>query len=147
MIPRKLLPALALTVVLATGCTSDENPLAPTSGGSDTTPPASPLSLVHHTDGTGQVLSWAASADADLAGYNVYRYDPDPSRESAWIKINGSLVSGTSYPIQRTPGETIYSIRSVDQSGNESPLSSVVSAQFGPAVGGGNDPEGMKLGN
>ena len=147
MVPRKLLPALALTALLATGCASDENPLAPTSTGADTTPPASPQSLTQHTDQGGYRISWAASADADLAGYNVYRYDPDPSRVSAWVKINGSLVTGTTHSVMVAPGEWNYAVRSVDQSGNESPLSSFITVSFGQMTGDIGDGDEIKRGN
>ena len=49
------------------------------------------------TDGTGhQTLVWAPSTAADLSGYQVYQFTPDPSRDDSFTlvaEISGSAVA------------------------------------------------------
>ena len=71
--------------------------------------------------GTSVLLHWQVPANpsAQVVGYNVYRQDT-PS--APWVKINTSLV-----PSAQDKDETVrrghsysYSVRSVDEKGNES---------------------------
>jgi hypothetical protein len=75
------------------------------------------------TAGDGQVdLTWNPGGDNDPAGYNVYRSTSSFSDISNATKLNGSLVSSTSYPdIEVTNGtEYFYRVTAVDDDGNES---------------------------
>jgi len=123
MVARKLLSVVALAAVLATGCTSENNPVSPNGSTEDTTPPAVPQN-VGSVEARGLwIMSWAANAEADLAGYNVYRYDPDPSRENSYVKVNASTITNTTYTLPTHPGDLQYKVRAVDQTGNQSGLS------------------------
>lgn len=75
----------------------------------DTTPPAVPAGLVA-TAGSGQaILSWTASTDADLAGYNIYRrvageeeFEAISTRVSETTYTDLGLVNSTDYEYQVT---------------------------------------------
>jgi hypothetical protein len=84
--------------------------------------PAMPTGLQAVFSGPGQKpfidLIWNANSEPDLAGYNVYRHEPN----GELIKINTELVK---VPAFRDPNvlaghEYFYSVTSVDTRGNES---------------------------
>ncbi|MFM8818213.1 MAG: fibronectin type III domain-containing protein, partial [Phycisphaerales bacterium] len=100
--------------------------------GADTTPPAAPTGL-GATAGDGSVsLAWAASAEADLAGYRVYRSLDGVKFAEVTAGLLGvptyadaGLVNGTTYT---------YVVRAQDTAGNVSGASAPVSAT--PSAGG-----------
>jgi hypothetical protein len=81
----------------------------------DTTRPASSLALAAAASPTAAkpVLIWPASVSSDVAGYNVYR---------GTTKLNGGLVTTTSFTDSALVGDGTYTytVRAVDQAGNES---------------------------
>jgi hypothetical protein len=42
-------------------------------------------------------LTWTANQEADLAGYNIYRFDPTIGSNGLWVKLNTSLITTNSY--------------------------------------------------
>ena len=91
----------------------------------DTFPPAVPSGLQAVFSGVGQQpfidLIWAPDADADLAGYNIYRRETGgeaSKTNSQLVKTpafrDGNVASGHTY---------VYSVSAVDTRGNESALS------------------------
>ena len=112
---RRVLTAVLFgaALVVLSGC-GTTNPVASTGSALDSTPPAAPQNLKASLDAGALVLTWDASADADVQGYDVYRYAPDPSRENAYVKMNPSLVTDTQYtvPDARPRATTIASRRS-----------------------------------
>jgi hypothetical protein len=88
----------------------------------DVFPPAVPRGLQAVASGVGQPLFidliWSPVADADLAGYNVYRHE----QGSTPAKINPELVKTPAYrDANLAPGHTyFYSVSAVDLRGNES---------------------------
>ena len=73
-------------------------------------------------------LTWTINTEPDLAGYNVYRSEnPDVPGQ----KLNGELLLVPTFrDMSVVPGNSYsYRVGAVDQSGNESPLSSPVEAQ------------------
>jgi len=88
----------------------------------DVFPPSIPAGLQAVYSGEGQKpfidLIWAPVANADLAGYNVYRSETNGRA----IKLNAELVKSASYrDSAAAPGTTyIYSVSAVDVRGNES---------------------------
>jgi len=91
----------------------------------DTTRPASAASLAAAASPTAAkpVLIWPASASGDVAGYNVYR---------GTTKVNGALVTTTSFTDSALAGDGTYSytVRAVDQAGNESADSTSASVLY-----------------
>jgi len=96
-------------------------------GGGDTDPPVTPDALsADPGDGVVQ-LSWSASPSADLAGYAVYRSE---SGGAPWTRLTLGLVSSVDYTDSAVVNGTTYSyaVSATDLSGNESTLTSAVSA-------------------
>lgn len=91
----------------------------------DVFPPARPAGLQAVFSGPGQKpfidLVWNPNSEADFAGYNVYRREPD----SEAVKINSELVRSPAFRDTNVlPGHTyFYSVSAVDVRGNESPRS------------------------
>lgn len=79
----------------------------------DANAPTAPAGLTGTADMTTIDLTWEASDDTDVIGYNVYRDG---------IKQNGSLIAGTTYTVEGLePGKTYrFTVRSVDDANNES---------------------------
>ncbi len=101
----------------------------------DTFPPAAPQRLITlivpatQTAPAHVELSWDISTEPDLAGYWVYRSDhPDATGQ----KLNPQLLlSPTFRDMTALPGKLYYyRVSAVDLHGNESPLSSSVSAEL-----------------
>ena len=98
----------------------------------DIFPPAAPLGLVvtgvpaqgdtpAHAE-----LSWAISPESDIAGYNVYRAEQPGA---SGVRLNNQLLLTPAFRDMNTqPGRRyFYTVTAVDRSGNESPMSAVVS--------------------
>lgn len=126
---RRILRVATLSLSLAafSGCATD-NPVSSLSG-TDASAPGAPISLVAELRGNDLVLTWDASVDADVAGYDVYRYSPDPARENSYVKINGALVTDTEFMVIDAPSiASWYRIKAVDSSANASAASGALSA-------------------
>jgi hypothetical protein len=88
----------------------------------DVFPPAVPSGLQAVFSGAGQQpfidLIWAPDADADLAGYNVFRHESGAEP----VKVNTELVKTPSFRDTNVEsGKTyVYSVSAVDVRGNES---------------------------
>lgn len=122
------LPALVPTDMLGAprpiGAGYDLGALEHGSLPADTTPPSVPASFqaTSRTDTTIS-LSWtAATDDVAVAGYDIY---------VGGVKVNGTLVTGTTYVASGLTANTVYSIsiKAVDTSSNESASSSAISAR------------------
>jgi hypothetical protein len=91
----------------------------------DVFPPATPSGVQAVFSGPGQKLFidliWAPDTESDLAGYNVYRREPDGQA----VKLNSDLVKApTVRDTAVLPGHQYsYSVSAVDVRGNESPHS------------------------
>jgi hypothetical protein len=88
----------------------------------DVFPPAVPSGLQAVASSEGQKvfvdLIWAPVTEQDLAGYNVYRREPDGTA----VKLNADLVKAPAYrdSTVATGKSYLYSVSSVDIRGNES---------------------------
>jgi hypothetical protein len=130
----------AFSLVAITGCATD-NPVSSV-GGIDATAPGAPTSLAAEQRGSNLVLSWDASVDPDVAGYDVYRFAPDPARENSYVKVNSALVTDTEYTVPEAPSSTSwYRVKAVDASANASAASGALAAAApGGSSNVGNDP-------
>ena len=76
-------------------------------------------------------LSWLPGAEADLAGYIVYRRERDTSGPAAaWQRISPAqpVVGPGFHDSNVQPGHTyIYTVTAIDQSGHESARSNEAS--------------------
>lgn len=74
-------------------------------------------------------IFFPANPEADIAGYNVYRStDPDLPKDK-WNKLNPGLLTRTTFQDEKVESgkRYYYYLTAVDQAGNVSPLSEVVS--------------------
>ncbi len=87
----------------------------------DSAPPAAPAGLVATAADSKVILSWTASTDADLAGYNVYRDG---------VRLNDALLTGTSYTESGLTNDTAYeyTVTAVDETALESARSASATA-------------------
>ncbi len=104
---------------------SNPLPLAPV----DTYPPAAPERL-SIGPATGRLsIFWVANSEPDLAGYYLYRStDPNLPRDK-WINLTPTLTTKTTFTDENVvAGKTYYYYAiAVDNAGNKSPMSEVVS--------------------
>ncbi|NAZ88101.1 pectinesterase family protein, partial [Kineococcus indalonis] len=87
----------------------------------DTTAPAAPAGLTARTGDARATLSWSASTENDVAGYDVYRAEGT----AAPVKVNTARLTGTSFTDTGLVNGTAYSwtVVAVDAAGNPSPAS------------------------
>ncbi|MGH9928396.1 MAG: fibronectin type III domain-containing protein [Pyrinomonadaceae bacterium] len=74
-------------------------------------------------------IFFPANPEADIAGYNIYRStDPDLPKDK-WNKLNPGLLTRTTFQDEKVESSRryYYYLTAVDQAGNVSPLSDVVS--------------------
>ncbi len=95
----------------------------------DVFPPAVPAELEAVASGVGQKpfvdLVWRPDSEPDLAGYNVYRQQPDGS----WLKLNTAPVKVPAFRDEKIlPGSAYtYAVTAVDVRDNESSRSALAS--------------------
>jgi len=95
----------------------------------DIFPPATPTGLQAVFSGVGQKpfvdLTWAPNTDPDLAGYNVFRAEPGEAAR----QLNDQLVKAPAFRDEHVVAghRYIYSVRAVDERGNESARSETAS--------------------
>jgi len=126
---------LALAVAALAGCATD-NPL--TAAGIDSTAPGAPTNLAASERSGSLLLTWDASSDADVVGYDVYRFAPDPARENAYVKINGAIVTDNEFTVaDASTSSSWYRVKAVDASSNASTASGALAAAA-PGQGSGD---------
>jgi hypothetical protein len=135
---------MVLTLLLApfvlAGCGSDKTTSpAPYE---DTVAPMAPTAWQPKAEGTTALLRWARNAETDLAGYNVYQYEPNPANQNSYVVINSQPTTSNSYAVASlTPGLTYYfRTTAVDVSRNESGYSQVMALTIGTGTQDGGDP-------
>lgn len=117
---------LAGLLLLAVGCGSKDNTQAPIVPPPDEAPPVSPIgvSVVKATEQAFSVV-WTPNGESDLAGYRVYVQEQGGS---SYRLINpDALLRDNRYSARNSDGseELFVRVSAVDESDNESPLSSV----------------------
>jgi hypothetical protein len=118
------LVALSLAALLS-GCGQNSTPTGVTA--LDETAPAAPSSLTKVDDAatTSGWLAWEPSVTATVAGYEVYQYSPDPSRDDAYLLVGETDASTTRYalPASSEPQTVYYRLKAVSTAGIRSPWS------------------------
>ncbi len=91
----------------------------------DTSIPDAPVGLAAKAKELGQVrLTWNATADTSIKGYNVYRSLSAFTATSSATKANASLITGSFYDdLVTTDGTYYYSVVAVNSAGTEGSLS------------------------
>jgi hypothetical protein len=95
----------------------------------DTFPPSAPTSITIAAAPGRLSLFFPANPEGDVAGYNIYRStDPDLPKDK-WNKLNSELLTRTTFQDERVESgrRYYYYLIAVDQAGNVSPPSEVVS--------------------
>jgi uncharacterized protein len=95
----------------------------------DTFPPSAPTSITVAAAPGRLSLFFPANPEPDVAGYNIYRStDPDVPKDK-WVKLNPALLTRTTFQDEKVESgkKYYYYITAVDQVGNVSPPSEVVS--------------------
>ena len=95
----------------------------------DTFPPSSPASITVAAAPGRLSIFFPANPEADIAGYNIYRStDPDLPKDK-WNKLNPALLTRTTFQDEKVESgkRYYYYLTAIDQAGNVSPPSEVVS--------------------
>lgn len=95
----------------------------------DTFAPSAPASITVAAAPGRLSIFFPANPESDIAGYNIYRStDPDLPKDK-WTKLNPELLLRTSFLDERVESgrRYYYYLTAVDQAGNVSPMSEVVS--------------------
>ncbi len=95
----------------------------------DTFAPSAPASITVAAAPGRLSIFFPANPEADIAGYNIYRStDPDLPKDK-WNKLNPGLLTRTTFQDEKVESgkRYFYYLTAVDQVGNLSPLSEVVS--------------------
>jgi hypothetical protein len=122
-----------------TGCAADST-LSSINQGSDTAPPSAPTNIREELRGQISLLAWDASPDADVVGYDVYQYSPDPARESAYVRLNASPIQAEEYSVSESATVNAwYRVKAVDTSGNRSATSGAAWVTGVPVTGSASD--------
>ena len=130
--------AAALLAMALMGCGNGTAPLEPLAV-LDSAPPQAPLGLRQSLDSVSDpVLQWDANAEADLGGYQIYMYSPDPSRDNAYVLAATVDASTTSWklPVVDQSVETWVRMRALDGTGNRSAESASIHVVLNPRPGG-----------
>ena len=95
----------------------------------DTFAPSSPASITVAAAPGRLSIFFPANPEPDIAGYNIYRStDPDLPKDR-WNKLNAELLTRTTFQDEKVESgrRYYYYLTAVDQAGNVSPFSEVVS--------------------
>jgi len=93
----------------------------------DSTPPAAPSALSINLEGGGAELSWQASAEDDVIGYEIY-YGPEPDTYTG--SYDATNVTSFRLPQKPSPKTAYMAVSAYDSSGSSSPLSEGVGLSF-----------------
>ncbi|MFZ1948008.1 MAG: hypothetical protein WAW06_10725 [bacterium] len=112
---------LTTVLVLFVGCSQDN----PTTPAVDTVAPNPPVGIaVEHQGGDLVRVSWDQNAEADLAGYLIYRSSGDAELAQATARV---LACPWYYDHVPVMGQAVcFRVTAVDEAGNESAFSEAV---------------------
>ncbi|MCA9726469.1 MAG: hypothetical protein R3E12_12935 [Candidatus Eisenbacteria bacterium] len=130
--------ALALAILLASGCGSDKTTTAPEKQDPvDQIAPLAPEGVsARQNQPHGFGAGWQENSEPDLLGYHVYVYGADSSAPDTWARVTGEPLHdhGCSWvDASGTLEKFVIRVTAVDQTGNESSFSSATVAQSSQA--------------
>ena len=132
---RNSLMALVLSASLfsLTGCFGAKSATAPIDNGIDTSAPQPPSNVRMQTDAGAQrdFLLWDLSASSNVASYEVYRYDADPSTGATGtlVATMGSTEYNWAMPVVSAEVTEFYRVRALNGSDVPSAYSTTAQAQ------------------
>jgi len=126
-----ILAAVAMVGLYGCGKSAEPTSVSPSLDG---TPPSAPEGFSFAATTSYYRLAWSPSPDADVAKYQVYLYQPDPSRDNSYVMIGETTTSDFALPASISGIEAYFRVRAVDQTGNRSAYSDVYGATI-PAAG------------
>ena len=119
--------AMGALVVALAGCGKSSEIVSPAGNSLDTTPPAAPTAVAGSFDAAAQrdYLNWDGSTSPDVAGYEVWQYESDPSLGGTGVLIGSTDASAESYalPLTSEARPVWFRVRAADESGNLSAFS------------------------
>jgi hypothetical protein len=139
----------ALVLALA-GCGKSSALVSPAGNSLDTTPPAAPTAVAGSYDPAAQrdYLNWDGSTSPDVAGYEVWQYESDPSLGGTGVLIGSAGASAESYalPLTNEARPVWFRVRATDEAGNLSAFSSSAQTDLHAWEGasGGHDGRGRE---
>ena len=140
------LAALALLACVGLYGCGNSSDVTNAAGSLDSTPPPAPEGVSLNTVPEFNELTWAPSAAADVASYQVYQYQPDPSRDNAYVMVGQTTTPSLNLGRTSEATDTYYRVRAVDVAGNRSAFSDEANIHL-PALGTGGGGPGMSGGN
>lgn len=139
--------ALALSTAALVGCGKDNTPtgVSPTV---DNTAPDAPTAVTAAASAPSGFwfLNWDASSSPSVTSYEIWVYNPDPSRTTSYELAGTVSSSSTSWqlPLVGYTQTLWYRVRSVNNGGVTSSWTSPLSVTLSPAPapGNGSDDQG-----
>ena len=142
--------ALGALVFALAGCGKTSELVSPAGNSLDTTPPAAPTAVAGSYDAAAQrdYLNWDGSTSPDVAGYEVWQYESDPSLGGTGVLIGSTDASADSYalPLTNEAREVWFRVRAADEAGNRSAFSTSTQTELHSWDGktGGHDGRGRE---
>ena len=95
----------------------------------DIFPPSAPASITVAAAPGRLSIFFPANPEGDIAGYNIYRSTDADLPKNKWDKLNAELLTRTTFQDEKVESgkRYYYYLTAVDQAGNTSPASEVVS--------------------
>lgn len=142
--------ALGALVFALAGCGKTSELVSPAGNSLDTTPPAAPTAVAGSYDAAAQrdYLNWDGSTSPDVAGYEVWQYESDPTLGGTGVMIGSAGASAESFALPPTSEarQVWFRVRASDEAGNRSAFSTSAQADLHAWEGtsGGHDGRGRE---
>lgn len=150
-----MLLLIASSVLVLAGCkVSDVAGLDPAILDNTAPPSPSGLSATYAPSTSITMLSWDASAAADVAHYDIYMATGDPAMDGSYVKVAEVSSASTSWSMPQTTTDVVYDcrVKAVDASSNASAFSTTLHTTVasyevvnGGGAGGSTNPNTRKL--
>ncbi len=137
--------ALGATLAFLAGCSSNSNGPTAADIPTDNSAPSAPVVLGSSrnvTDGT-DVLTWQPSASANVTGYEVYMYSPDPARDNSYelLGVTRGPISQFQLPAADDGAVQYFRVKAVSSTGVRSAASATSTITRTSFVAGGGHRE------